>query len=49
MEFSKIKNNLFIIDNEGINITYNYIISEIYVKEDDQNIRIINSYEKSNI
>ena len=48
IEFSKIKNNLFIIDKEGINITYNFIIAELYVIEDDQKIRIINSYEQSN-
>ena len=36
------------IDNKGKNITHNYIIAELYVKEDNQNIRIINSYEQSN-
>ena len=36
------------IDNKGRNITHNYIIAELYVKEDNQNIRIINSYEQSN-
>jgi len=41
MEFSKIKNNVLIIEKE-------HIICELYAKEDDQNIRIINSYEQSN-
>ena len=36
------------IDNKGRNINLNYIIAELYVKEDNQNIRIINSYEQSN-
>ena len=45
---SKVKNNLLIIDKEGRNITYNYIIGELDIKEDNQNIRIINSYEQSN-
>ena len=36
------------IDNKGRNITHNYIIAELYVKEDNHNIRIINSYEQSN-
>ena len=40
---SKIKNNLLIIDKERNNITYNYIIGELDIKEDNQNIRIINS------
>ena len=48
IEFSKIKNNILMIDNKGRNITHNYIIAELYVKEDNQNIRIINSYEQSN-
>jgi len=48
IEFAKIKNNLLIIDKEGNNITYNYIIGELNIKEDSQNIRIINSYEQSN-
>ena len=45
-EFSKIKNNLLIIDKEGINRTYNFILAELEVKEGDHNIRIINSYEQ---
>ena len=48
IEFSKIKNNLLIIDEEGNKKIHNCIISELYVKEDNQNIRIINSYEQSN-
>ena len=48
IEFSKIKNNILMIDNKGRNITHNYIIAELYVKKDNQNIRIINSYEQSN-
>ena len=36
------------IDKKGRNINHNYIIAELYVKEDNQNIRIINSYEQSN-
>ena len=35
----KIKNNLFIIQKQ-------YIFAELDIKEDDQNIRIINSYEQ---
>ena len=38
---------MLIIDNEGRTINYNYIIGELYIKEDEQNIRIINSYEQS--
>ena len=44
---SKIKNNLLIIDKEGNNITYNCIIGELDIEEDNQNIRIINSYEQA--
>ena len=44
---SKIKNNLLIIDKEGNNITYNYITAELNIEEDNQNIRIINSYEQA--
>ena len=47
IEFSKIKNNLLMIDKEGNNITYNCIIAELNIKEDNQNIRIINSYEQA--
>ena len=35
------------IDKEGNNITYNCIIAELNIKEDNQNIRIINSYEQA--
>ena len=47
IELSKVKNNLLIIDKEGNNITYNYITAELNIEEDNQNIRIINSYEQS--
>ena len=47
IEFSKIKNNLLMINKEGNNITYNCIIAELNIEEDNQNIRIINSYEQS--
>ena len=47
IEFSKIKNNLLIINKEGKNIFINYIISELDIKEDEQIIRIINFYEES--
>jgi len=40
IEFSKIKHNLLIIQKQ-------HIIAELYVKEDNQNIRIINSNEQS--
>ena len=46
-EFSKIKNNLLLIDKDGYKIN-NYIIGEVDIKEDNQNVRIINSYEQSN-
>ena len=46
IEFSKIKNNLLIINKEGNNIFMNYIIGELDIKYDQQNIRIINSYEE---
>ena len=46
MEFEKIQNNILLIDKEGKCI--NYIISEIYIEENNQNIRIINSYEECN-
>ena len=39
---------MLIIDKEGRNINHNYIIGELNIKEDGQNIRIINSYEQSN-
>ena len=46
IEFSKIKNHLLIINKEGKNISINYIIGELDIEEDEQNIRIINSYEE---
>ena len=46
IEFSKIKNNLLIINKEGKNISMNYIIGEFDIKKVGQDIRIINSYEK---
>ena len=48
IEFQKIKNNLLIINKEGKTIKEidNYIIGEFDIKEDNQNIRIINSYKK---
>ena len=45
IEFSKIKNNLLIINKEGKNIFINYIISELDIKEDEQNTKIINCLE----
>ena len=50
IEFQKIKNNLLIINKEGKTIKEidNYIIGEFDIKEDNQNIRIINSYEQIN-
>ena len=45
-EFSKIKNNLLLINNERYTIN-NYIIAEFDIKEDNQKIRIINCYEKA--
>ena len=47
IEFSKIKNNLLIINKGGNNIFMNYIIGELDIKEVGQKIRIINSYEES--
>ena len=35
------------INKEGNNITYNCIIAELNIKEDNQNIIIINSYEQA--
>ena len=40
IEFSKIKNNLFIIQKQ-------HIFAELDIKEDNQKIRIINSYEQA--
>ena len=50
IEFSKIKKNLLIINKEGKNMIHqqldNCIIGEFDIKEDEQDIRIINSYEQ---
>ena len=50
IEFEKIKNNLLLIDKEGKyinnNENNNYIIAEFDIKEINENIRIINSYEQ---
>ena len=42
IQFSQIKNKLLIIEKEGneIKITNNYIIGELNIKEDNQNIKI---------
>ena len=52
IEFQKINNNLLIINKEGDIIENteinNCIIGEFDIKEDNQYIRIINSYEQSN-
>ena len=48
IEFQKIKNSLLIFDKEGkiiINESNNYISAEFDIKLDNENIRIINSYE----
>jgi len=51
IEFSKIKNNLLIINKEGKIINKeeknNFIIAEFNIKEDNEVIRIINSYEQA--
>ena len=51
-EFEKIKNNLLLIDKNGNYINNNeknnYIIPEFDIKEDNENMRIINSYEQVN-
>ena len=51
-EFEKIKNNLLIINKEGKEenneINNNYIIAEFDIKENNKNIRVINSYEEVN-
>ena len=47
IEFSKIKNNILLINKQGENISNCIINSELYIKEDGENIRIINSYEQS--
>ena len=49
IEFQKIKNNLLVIDKEGKikdNEIKNYIIGEFDIKEENKDIRIINSYEQ---
>ena len=51
VEIEKIKKNLIIFDKQGKyvnveNVIKNYIIAEFDVKEDNQNNRIINSYER---
>ena len=49
IEFQKIKNNLLIIDKERKiknNEMNNYIIGEFDIKEENKDIRIINSYEQ---
>ena len=49
IEIQKIKNNLLMINKEGKEIKNkrnNYIIAEIYIKEDNKEERIINSYEQ---
>ena len=48
IEFSKMKNNLLIIDKEGNKKTHNCIICELNIKEDNKIISIINSYEQTN-
>ena len=45
IELEKIKNNILLINKEGKYI--NYIISEINIQENNQNERIINSYEEA--
>ena len=46
-EFSKIKNNLLLINKKGEFVINNYIIAEFDIKKDNQKIRIINSYEQA--
>ena len=52
IEFENIKNNILLINKEGKclsdNNKDNYIIGEFEIKEDNKNIRIINSYEQVN-
>ena len=38
---------MLIIDKEGNKIIQNCIIGELNIEEDNQNIRIINSYEQT--
>ena len=50
IEFATIKNNLLLINKEGKiidnNENNNYIIGEFDINEDNQDVRIINSYEQ---
>ena len=49
IEFEKINNNILIINKEGKiieNEINNYIIAQFDIKEENENIRIINSYEQ---
>ena len=50
IEFENIKNNLLLINKEGKCLNYNkknnYIIAEFEIKNDNEKIRIINSYEQ---
>ena len=46
IEFSKIKNNLLLINKNGEQIINNYIIGVFNIKMVNHNIRIINSYEQ---
>ena len=52
IEFENIKNNLLLINKEGKYLNYNnknnYIIAEFEIKNDNEKIRIINSYEQYN-
>ena len=45
-EFSTMKDNLLLINKEKKHLINNYIIGELDIKEDNQKIRIINSYEQ---
>ena len=50
IEFQNIKNNLLVINKEGKDISNeinSYIITEFDIKEDNKNIKIINSFEQS--
>ena len=49
IEFSTIKNNLLLIDKQGRNMNHIYIIGEFNIEEEGKEIRIINSYEESNL
>ena len=41
------KNDLILINKKGEYIISNYIVAEFDIKQDNQKIRIINSYERS--